>query len=167
MEILVAMSIFLTVVTIASAYFVSAVVAQRQVLVVRPMADEVSFLAEYISRALRPAQKSAGTCDVPAESYYELTHGGAGVKFIDRDGRCREIFAEDGFLRETIDGATANLTSSSISVAAAAFEVLDAESGTIRHPRVTVSLAFEATSGASVYTLQWQTTISQRDFRNL
>lgn len=167
-ETLVAASIFVVVLTIASGYFTSAIVSQRQVLAVRPTVDEVSFLAEYLSRALRPARKALDTtCISPAVAYYEVTRGGAGVKFIDSDDRCREIYAEGGILKETINGGAAgNLTSTGIEVTQAAFVALDSGGGIIRHPRISGALTIRAKSSSGV-SLHWQTSVSQRDFREL
>ena len=171
MEMLVALAVFGVVVGIASGYFVSAISVQRDTLAIRPMVDEISFVAEYMSRALRPAQRSGDVaCLSAAGIYYELISAET-VRFIDRDERCREISYESIGRRvleristdnsEDFFGSFQPLTSPALDVQNLQFEV--PVSGA-RHAQVTFSMEVRPLGDAPVQPLRVQTTISQREF---
>ncbi|OHA74104.1 MAG: hypothetical protein A2940_00425 [Candidatus Wildermuthbacteria bacterium RIFCSPLOWO2_01_FULL_48_29] len=163
-EMLVALAVFGIIIGITSGYLVSAISVQRETLAIRPMVDETSFVAEYMSRALRPAQRSQdASCLSASGLYYEVSPTGDSVTFIDEDERCREMYFEAGAgkIRETIDGVDGALTSSSLDIQNMEF-VLPASAE--RHPQVTFSMEVRPREETASRVLRIQTTISQREF---
>lgn len=176
-EILVALTIFVTIFFVTSGYLIAAISGQRQYLRVQPLVNEGSFFAEYLSRALRPAQRE--TADPPAclsqtGLYYESASPEV-VRFIDRDEKCREISYDSAAKRVFEKISTDNtkdffgplqaLTSSSLAVENLQFQVSNPPSQTgIPHPRVTFTVELESIGGAAAQAIRLQTTISQREF---
>lgn len=70
-EILVAVTIFVSVVAVASSLFVSAIQSQRRNLAYQELLDQTSYVMEYMSRSIRMAKRADGTCTVNSDYNYE------------------------------------------------------------------------------------------------
>ena len=148
---------------------ISSISAQRKTLSHQTLIDQSSFVAEYMSRALRQAQQepSVVSC-LPATGHnYEITRSGQGLRFLDIDDRCREIYLDVDVIKETIDaGAAVALTSDKLEVLVLEFSTMGETDADDIQPRVTffMDMTGDATQPTDRPRIQLQTTISQRHF---
>ena len=88
-----AVFVFVSVLVIGSGVFISAIRLQRKALATQKLLDEVSYAAEYMSRAIRMAKKDIdGNCTGIAKSNY--SKNGSKIKFENYKGECQEFFRE-------------------------------------------------------------------------
>ena len=150
----------------------SAIDVQRTTLAKQEVVDQVSFVAEYMSRAIRQAEKDlVDNCLMlgGVVGNYKVLSGGE-LRFLDKDGFCRE-FSYDSATnaiqeRRALNDTEASLlsepwialTSQNIEVSGMTFVILGElqPPGDNLQPRVTFFIDAED--------LQLQTTISQRKF---
>ena len=168
MEMIVSMAIFLIIGGAVLNLLFSAIALQRSTLAKQEVVDQISFMTEYMSRAIRQAEKDLlDTClTLGAIGNYRVLAGGKVLLFLDKDGFCREFSFHSPTNaiqeRRSTDGTVGNLnppvalTSDNIEVNEMRF-FLQGESqppvDTLQ-PRVTFFIDVEG--------LQLQTTISQR-----
>ena len=82
-ELLVAVLVFSLVIGAATNLLLSGIAGQRSSLAMQELLDQSSFVAEYMTRALRQAQKDLGpTCLAARGLNYGLTQEGDGIMFI-------------------------------------------------------------------------------------
>lgn len=191
LELLVAVSIFILVVTMVSGLFAIALKFQRKSLDDQELLAETSYLMEYASRQLRMAKvydSSNAThtaCITPgANANYQLTGGvgvvpppgiGAtahGIKFINYEEQCIEIYLDDTnrklmLEKEWPDGAVDSEPLTSENITVEEFEVLLVSevvgaTGFDLQDRVTFVLGVRASSSDPSNVLKVQTTVSQR-----
>ncbi len=172
MEVLVALFIFSMIGGVGTGLLFSSMSAQRNSLAKQELVDQVSYTAEYMSRALRQAVKELQ--DPPAcltragRGYnYEVALTGNSVKFINSQGECKEFFLENGQVKERVNGGTAvNITSNTLQVRALRFSTQgESQTDTIQ-PRLTfivdaVTLGQKPEERRSI---ELQTTVSQRSY---
>ena len=172
-ELLVGVAIFSLVGGASINLLVSGLSIQRDSFEKQQLFDQTSLLGEYMSRALRQARKELGLgCLSPSKVNYQITLSGKGIRFIDKDSKCREFFFDDtgsyGILREDTDvfdaapSTLVNLTSNDLDVEALNFSLQGADQTDTLQPRATFSLHVKARG--STPALFFQTTISQRRF---
>lgn len=163
-ELMVAVSVFTTVLAISSGVFISAIRLQRKALSTQKLLDEVSYATEYMARALRMAKKDTGpTCLSQAGLNYETT--ATGIKFLNYKDppECQEFYLDGNILKESKNGgAGVALTSGDFRVTAFSVVLSGESQGDDLQPRVTFSLEVEGT-GLEPPRIQLQTTISQRN----
>ncbi len=167
-EMLVATAVFILVGGVALNLLVSSIGAQRSALESQTLVDQVSFVAEYMSRAIRQAEKNISNLHDCLESgfnlNYEVSGGGQILTFLDKDEICREFSLGGDAIRERRSGdhAAANfgayipLTSDDILVQDLRFLVEGEGQDDTIQPRVTFLIDAEG--------MKLQTTISQRRF---
>jgi len=168
-ELLVAVLIFSLVGGATLNLLVSGISSQRNALARQTLIDETSFLAEYVSRALRQARKELSSplaCLSTRGLNYESISPER-IKFIARDGQCREIFFESiagfGTIKERIGtGTPAELVSDDLDVEELSFALQGANQTDNFQPRATVS--FHMKVRGEKPEIFFQTTISQRSF---
>lgn len=168
-ELLVSLFVFSLVFIGAGGLLVSGIGVQRRSGAEQELMDQASYLAEYMSRALRQAQKELG--DPPAcltgagrGFNYEITHGGQGIKFINRLGQCQEFFLESQRMKESIAPSEQYLTSDNLQVTGLAFFVSGAGQGDNFQPKATfaIELKGKVTQAGFQPVTRVQTTVSQR-----
>lgn len=100
MEMLISIFIFSLIAGTMISLLVASISNQRNSLARQDLVNQVSFTAEYMSRALRQAQKdlTAGGDCIPFGTNYQQPGGGSMVRFLAHDGNCREFV----FLGNTI-----------------------------------------------------------------
>ena len=164
-EIFVAVFVLSIAIGAAFTFLSSGIKIQRETVGNQALLDQTSFLAEYLSRSLRQAQKSIGDgfCP-PAGENYEVLATGA-IEFLSREGDCRRISLDTdegyGIIKEG-KGNPPAITGSGIDIVGLTF-VIDGEAETDdKQPRVTFSI--HARSRSSDAEIFFQTTVSQRDF---
>ncbi|MBI2121300.1 MAG: prepilin-type N-terminal cleavage/methylation domain-containing protein, partial [Candidatus Wildermuthbacteria bacterium] len=112
-ELLVASFLFSFLSGIAVNFVLSGIDAQRNVLSQQTLSSQMSYVAEYMSRALRQAGKELRNppqCLGRYGTNYDIRANGTAVAFIGRQGQqtvCREFFLESGILKERIAGGVA------------------------------------------------------------
>ena len=101
-ETLVAMSIFITVSTVAIGAFLDATEAQRIVVFEQTISENVNFAMEFMSRQMRTAiQSNDADCLALGDTFG--SSGPGIVKFMNTDGQCIEFRVQTGKLLYTSD----------------------------------------------------------------
>ena len=192
-EVVVAFAIFSLVLGGAVSILTTGIAGQRRALGSQDMVGEISLVTEYVGRALRQARKDDknspdGQCltDV-GYGYgwnYQVMDGGTRIRFLDRGAsdndankRCREIFLEDGQIKEKIaaDAQEGSLPPSGVPLTSVNIEVTDmrfyedgaeqqSPAGVVdnRQPRVTLFIEAKSAKAPTAAPLRVQTTITQR-----
>lgn len=104
-EMIVVVAIFLLIIGVAINIFISVIENQRSILMQEKILNQISYVSEYMSKALRMAKVStAATTDtacIPVDFMYELTRPIAGsyyqgIKFINAsdNNACTEFFLD-------------------------------------------------------------------------
>jgi prepilin-type N-terminal cleavage/methylation domain-containing protein len=183
MELIVVLALFMLIIGVVVNMFISIVGAQKRILGEEELLNQVSYVQEYASRAIRSAVKDAAADCLTdgAQSYpgymYLLTHynsqlaGYEGIKFISKDNVCEEFFVDpaDGLLKESKSGSRPqNILSSKFALQYVKFVINGdsslggASSSDAMQPRVTMVLSVQnQTAGAPDKV--FQTTVSQRN----
>ena len=178
-ELLVAISIFTIVLAAPTGFFVSALKGQQKALASQEIIDNISYNLEYISRALRMAQKDKtqdGDC-IEFGYNYKNPSGLSSIRFLNYNDVCQEFFLLEKKLyeRKSSDGTAINfgdalaLTPANLEINSLKFELSGEGQGPYgdpdyKQPRVTIFL--EAKIGnrpESQAIIKIQTTISQRN----
>lgn len=178
-ELLAALAIFSLIMGAASGLFVSTIRAQRKTLATQGLLDQTSYLAEYMSRALRMARKDInGDCTGEAKLNYKktssrtlegITYSGPGIKFMNYNGICQEFFQDtaDFRLKES-EGNAAPIALTSDNLKVNFFNIGPDSSwdqNDDEQPRVTLFLRIKGAgeSPEQQPEIEIQTTISQRN----
>ena len=183
LEIVVALALFLVIIGVAISIFISIVQHQRRILNEQELLGQISYFTEYISRGLRMAVKDIpGVCLIDGETSYPnyiylLTRYNSvsgfyeGVKFINSNGVCEEIYLDtDKVLKESKNGqAPQNILSSKFQINYNRFVINGSKAvkgasglGAIQ-PRISLLLNVQIQSFAGLQERIFQTTISQRN----
>jgi len=160
-ELLVVTSLFGVLMTLVSGLFVTSLNTEQNILNTKRVLGEVSYASEYITRALRMAEKDhSGACISPGFTY-EIT-GRNGLKFINslRDYQCQEFYLESQQIKTDIEGIISNLTSDSIVVSDLDFLISGASESDNLQPFVTILIESYMAKSSKV---NIQTSVSQRN----
>ena len=169
-ELLVAVLVFSLVIGAATNLLLSGIAGQRSSLAMQELLDQSSFVAEYMTRALRQAQKDLGpTCLAARGLNYGLTQEGDGIMFINIQSQCQEFRLTTARIEEVFWAggeitSQAFLTSDNPAVTSLTFLLQGEGQDDDLQPRVTFAFELEG-QGAKPESrpkLQLQTTISQR-----
>lgn len=172
-ELLVAVLLFALIGGVAINLLVFSLSVHRASLAQQRLVDEVSFMAEYMSRALRQTQKDLTTSDcIPRGTNYEVFNGGEGLRFLDRDNKCTEFLLNSGLneMKERKStnhekgnlGAPVALTSDQVYMQSLYFDTQGEAQTDDLQPRVTFLIGAEARNENAQMRLQ--TAVSQRRF---
>lgn len=168
-ETLVALTIFALVGGLGVNFLLSGLSAQRQALESQGAMDEISFVMEYMARALREARKDLGNpleCLDVAGNNYEAPVGR--VRFLDKGGVCRDFYLNTGDHRlyelrkvgVVVLGDEA-LTSDNLEVTKFLVALRGRSQTDNEQPRVTLALEVKII-GKPDKLIQVETTLSQR-----
>ncbi|MCD6233214.1 prepilin-type N-terminal cleavage/methylation domain-containing protein [bacterium] len=171
-ELLVAMAVFSISASAIVGLFGSAVKIQMSVLERQSILDNISYSLEYMSRALRMAQKDLGGHCIAKGYNFQQLDGPSSVRFLnyDGDGKCEEFLLKDGqiMVRKSSDNSKDNLsspeplTSSRITVENLIFCLSGEEQGDELQPKVTIGAVLQSQKGKT-QEIRVQTTVSQRN----
>lgn len=155
-EMVVAVTVFSLVVGVASGIFVSSLKAQRQSLATQEVLDQISYVAEYMSRAIRMARKDmTGDCTgIPKLNY---AFSGQCLKFRNYKNECQAFCLEGERLKNE---AGVYLTSSSLKVENFNVSLTGETQDDNLQPKVSIFLDIK---GKEKSKIRIQTTISQRN----
>lgn len=177
-ELLVSLFIFSLVMVGAGGLLISSISSQRRSGAQQELMDQASFLAEYMSRALRQARKelvdSPSNCLTTAGRgfNYELNLAGDRIRFLNRDNLCQQFFlSETQIFEQTSTSATAAnfapqvaLTSHNLQVTRLAFFISGQGQQDNLQARATFTLELKGKTlqAGSQPVTRTQTTVSQR-----
>lgn len=170
-ELIVMSGVVVIVITVAIDLFVSIVRYQRKVLAEQEISSQMSYIIEYMARAIRMAKKdSSGACLGATDTNYvlTLTHGDIGIKFINHSDNdvCQEFFRDliDQKLKESKNNSEPiSLISDNLQVNYFKIKLSGESSSDSFQPRVTISMEIQARGAGDQPKKQIQTTISQRN----
>ncbi|MBI4138049.1 MAG: prepilin-type N-terminal cleavage/methylation domain-containing protein [Candidatus Wildermuthbacteria bacterium] len=169
-EMLVALMVFSLVAGGGANILFTGISAQRYSLASQELLDQSSFMAEYISRALRQAQKDITPICLSAGGLnYEITRSGRGVKFVNKNGQCQEFYSPAAGTRiwEKIGSDPEYpISSDNLTVNTLLFAAMGQSQSDDQQPRVTVFIDMEGEGGKpeSRPRVHLQTSVSQRAF---
>lgn len=175
-ELLVSLFIFSLVIVGAGGLLVSSISVQRRSGTQQELMDQASYLAEYMSRALRQARKELSTPPAcltgPTAGRgfnYEITQEGQGIKFLNSGNQCQEFRLagtriEEVFWAGGVVTSQAFLTSDNLQVRGLAFFISGAGQGDNLQPKATfaIELKGKILQAGSQPVTRIQTTVSQR-----
>lgn len=160
LEILVALSVFSVVITGAINLFSSLIKYQKNLIDKAYVLSTLSYSAEYMSKALRMAQKDmAGGCIGSGKNF--LLTAGPNIKFLNSNNECQEFFLESGAIKIKRQNIVQSLTSANITIESLTFSVSGGDQTDFLQPKVSFSLKAKALNSA-LPSLIIQTTVSQR-----
>lgn len=162
-EMLVSTMVFTMVVSMSVGVFVFALRAQRQSLATQDLLDQTSYTIEYMSRALRMAQKDLDGQCIPAKTNYQIVRDDLGyaqeINFLNYEDECQS-FVWDTQLKEVKGEEINPLTSEDVVILWFNAELSGEGQADNIQPRIT--LGWEAT-GKENSRVVIQTTVSQRN----
>ena len=159
-EMLVAILIFSIIIGAATGVFASAIKLQRYSLTHQQLLDQTSYAMEYMSRAIRMAQKdTTGGCTGTANKNYKST--GNDIKFVTYNNECWEFYVDGGQLKIDKNGTPYELTSGNFNVNS--FNVIVPGDESEKQPRVTIFMEIQGEGLNPQPRIKIQTTISQRN----
>lgn len=173
-ELLVSLFIFSLVIVGAGGLLISGISSQRRSGGQQELMDQASYLAEYMSRALRQARKDvSATCLSQGGRNYEVSSNGVDwvvdgsgdrVRFINKSGQCQEFFLEGQRMKERIVLDEQYLTSDNLQVAGLTFFISGAGQEDDFQPKATFAMELrgKVQQGGFQPTIKMQTTVSQR-----
>jgi len=160
-ELLISIGLFSIVIVAFLQLFSSAFAEQRKILVKNFLLNNTSYSVEYISRALRMAQKDNGGNCISSGNNYEIILNGQGIKFLNYKGQCQEFFLENKILKVRkfdFPDVAHELISNDLKVNKLIFQSTD---GTLNvQPKITFAVEFETQLEEK---LKIQTTVTQRN----
>ena len=162
-EMMVAVSIFVFIVTAGSGIFISSLRVQRQGLASQQLLDQTSYVIEYMSRALRMAKKDLDGDCISAKLNYEETRAGKGLAFKNYNNICQEFYWDDinnDQLKEVVGDTENFLTSNDLEIISFNINLSGKSQLDDIQPRVTLSLEIK---GEEQSNIKIQTTVSQRN----
>lgn len=154
-EIIVAISVFVFVITSVSGIFVTALKLQRRSIAYQQVLDQTSYLMEYMSRSVRMAKKDISGACITAKLNYEFS--ASCLEFLNYKNQCQQFCLDSGRIQnENGDYLTsANLNISSFNVS-----LLGHTQNDDIQPKAAISLEVNGKENAEI---RIQTTISQRN----
>jgi len=176
-ELLVSLFIFSLVILGSVSLLISAIGAQRRAGAQQELMDQASYLAEYMSRALRQAKKdSTGSCLTTAGAgfNYELNTIPVGnrIRFLNSNNMCQQFFLSGSqiFEQSSSDATSANfgsqvaITSNNLQVTGLGFVLAGEGQNDDLQPKATfvIELKGKVLQAGFQPVTRIQTTVSQR-----
>ncbi len=165
-EILLAVTLFSIVIIGAVGLFISLIKNQQVLLDRAYVLNTLSYTTEYMSKAIRMAQKDiTGTCLNSMENFILVAGDSSHIKFKNYNGDCQEFFLQlqDGILTLMVarNGVPQALTPANITVESLTFVLAGENQSDALQPKVSFSIKAKVKNSVAPSFLI-QTTISQR-----
>lgn len=158
-ELIVAMAVFSTVVTIVSSIFVSTVGSQRKNVNQQEILENSRYVLEIMGRAIRQSTVQTPNTSSSGSSSLIITHHVKGSVTYQLD---------NGQIKETSSGITDALTSADVLVEKLSFIVQGKGAGDSTQPRVTIIISLSNVQpGVNANSIKLQTTITPRNLDSL
>lgn len=163
-EMLVSIAIFSIIITVFSGIFVSASKTQRANLDLNEMLNESNYAMEYMSRAIRMAQKDVtGSCAC-LKCNYKINSSKNEIAFLNYDDVCQKFYLQGNQLMESKSNSSSPLTSNKFKVTNFKIQEMGWDQNDLIQPRVTLALEIQTTDPSyQPITIKIQTTVSQRN----
>lgn len=162
-EMLVVISVFFITVGAVSGIFTTAIKLQRYNLTYQQLLDQTSYAMEYMSRAIRMAQKDkSGNCTGTSNLNYQVENNS--IKFLTyhNPSQCWRFYLDDGVkLKVDQNNNSYDLISENFEVNDFRVSVLGDKSG--EQPKVEIFMEVKAKGSGNQPTLKIKTTVSQRN----
>jgi len=163
-EMLVVISVFFITVGAVSGIFTTAIKLQRYNLTYQQLLDQTSYAMEYMSRAIRMAQKDkSGNCTGISNLNYRVENNS--IKFLTyhNPSQCWRFYLDDGVKRLKVDqnNNSYDLISENFEVNDFRVSVSGDKSG--EQPKVEIFMEVKAKGSGNQPTLKIKTTVSQRN----
>ena len=165
-ELLVVLTIFSIALGSISGIFISGIHSQRKILAEQEILSQMSYILEYMGRAIRMAKKDdlsfsgqTKNCLSGNKVNYEVSSNQSQIKFRNYQNQCQRFYLSSNQIFEEKDGTSLPLTSPDLKINSLKFQVFGEIQEDNLQPRVTIFI--EAQKGKR--NLKFQTTISQRD----
>lgn len=158
-ELIVAIAVFATVVTLVSSIFVSSVGSQRKNMNNQDVLDNGRYVLETMGRAIRQSTIVTSDGTISGAAGLTINHPTKGLAV--------RYFLEGGQVKETSGGNTTTLSSSNVSVQGLTFVVQGNGSTDNTQPRVVISLSLKNSQGLSATenVINLQTTVTPRNLQ--
>lgn len=183
-ELIIVMAVFLFIIGVAIGIFISIVKNQKKVLAQQQLLNQISYVEEYMSKALRMAKTAEdSSCLNSFGDIYNLTNFDSetgfykGIKFINHSNNdaCQEFFwdKEEGVLKESINNSQGTaLTFSNIEIESVKFVINGDNTTTASNsdgiqPKVTILMKIKIAKDTQEPSKTIQTTISRRNLNLL
>jgi len=165
MEMLIVSGMFSILIIAVASIFVSAIRIENKIFATKKVLSQVSYSVEYMTRALRMAEKDTiGNCINAGDNYKISGVNDDNITFknVLQDGNCQSFYLDSGQLKvQDFDAGTDfNLTSSDVEIFNLSFTANGEQQGDPFQPFITIYL--EAQSSDSPI-LEIQTSVSQRN----
>ena len=158
-EMLVVALIFSIVIGSATGVFASAIKMQKYNLSYQQLLNQVSYVTEFMSRAIRMAQKDSIGC-IDGSNYQETA---TSIKFVTYHNQCWEFYLDAGKLKIRMGVDEYDLTSDDFTVNTFSISV-SGDGADLEQPKVTISFSVVGNIvSSSKPKISIQTTISQRN----
>jgi len=160
-ELLVGIGIFSLLITAVIGILVSEIKIQKESLNQQEALQQLSFVIEYMSRALRMAVREDGSFGCLSEGFSYENPGGntSAIKFINhlQEDDCQEFFLEDGRIKYRQEGNIYDLTPPDLQIKTLSFFISGESIEDTFQPRVTIFIESKEPER------RIQTTVSQRN----
>ena len=116
-ELVVVLAVFMIIISVTVSIFISIIQHQKRILAQQEFLNQISYVAEYMSRSIRMAVKdTTGACLNGGPGLYSLKNYDAssgfyeGILFIANNGLCQDFTVDsiDGLLKESKNGVPAH-----------------------------------------------------------
>jgi len=161
-ELLIVSGMFSVIIIVIASIFVSALRIENNIFATKKVLSQISYSVEYMTRALRMAEKDTiGDC-INRGSNYEVGAGKITFKNILQGGNCQSFYLNNNQIKvQDFDaGTNFDLTSSDVNISELQFNAHGQNQGDDFQPFITIYL--EAQSSDSPV-LEIQTSVSQRN----
>ena len=173
-EVIVSVSLFSIILIIVLGFFGYAIKGQQKAFSSQEISDQIGYAIEYMGRSIRMAKKDTnGFCIATAGANYENPYAVPSIRFLNYEGLCQEFYLENDQLKmkKSSDGTWGNfkppvdLTSSTLKINSAKFNIIGDVIGDKTQPRITIFLDIEKKSVKQEFNaiIKTQTTISERN----
>lgn len=166
-EIVVAVALFSILLGVVTSLLFVALSSQRQSITIQELVSQSSTVAEYMTRAIRQAQKETDQECLPSEGLnYEITHSGSGVKFVNAQNQCQEFFLESQRLKEVKGAQTTFLSPDDVQIISLNFFARGESQADALQPRLSFFIDMQGKNDkpGTKTRFQLQSTISQRAY---
>ncbi|MCK5416157.1 hypothetical protein KAI92_01880 [Candidatus Parcubacteria bacterium] len=180
-EIIVALSIFVVVITLSSLIFQQVLIGQKKIIGGQNGQESIRYLFEVISKEIRMAKRFTNIC---SDTRYALTVGvnpnrvfhvdnnignvtGTELYFKNKDKECVKYSLDTGnfkierIMEDGTNSANGLMLPESVKITDLKFKVVDSTDYSVQ-PKVTIKMDYEITTGGFVNKLTMQTTVSAR-----
>ena len=162
MELLIVSGMFSILIIVIASIFVSALRVENNVFATKKVLSQASYSVEYMTRALRMAEKDTiGDC-INRGSNYEVGVGSITFKNALQDGNCQSFYLNNSQIKvQDFDvGTDFDLTSSDVEILNLSFIANGETQSDDSQPFVTIYLEVQSSDSPI---LEIQTSVSQRN----